>query len=420
MPRRRRSIATLSVLAITSLASTFFAVPAGAAASPDDETAASIQESASNMGFFWQLTTPQVVKPGAYLLALAEKHPVSKGTRSDQQFFEISSTGSNDVPSAALAAYRRAATTMAKEQPGCQISWTLLAAIGRVESNHGRFGGAQLGADGVSRPAIRGPQLNGAGAFAAITDSDHGVMDGDKVWDRAVGQMQFLPSTWRAVARDGDGNGTKDPNDIDDAALGAAVYLCGAGGSLATPQGVVRAAFRYNHSDYYAQLVLSFQNGYTTGVFAVPSPPPPAKAVTKKQKLVKKAVKPLQPAPHATAAPTPAKPVVPTKPTPRPTPVAPTPTPTPTPQVVTLTGTVQALPNASGYSLVVPDVGTLILDLGTGRLDDQATADYDGDGTVETNGYEMEGLVAAATPVAVHGSKLGSVLTVDKIGGLAY
>ena len=82
---------------------------------------------------------------------------------------------------------------MATADPGCDVSWTLLAAIGRVESNHGRFGGAQLGSDGVSRPEIRGPQLNGAGAFAAIKDSDHGVLDHDKVWDRAVGQMQFLP-----------------------------------------------------------------------------------------------------------------------------------------------------------------------------------------------------------------------------------
>jgi hypothetical protein len=407
MSRRRRSIATLSVLAITSLASTLLAVPARAAEDPT-------QQPGSDLGFYWQLTTPQPVTPGAYLLALAEKHPDAKGTRSDQQFFEISSTGSNDVPSAALAAYKHAAAVMAKEQPGCQIPWTLLAAIGRVESNHGRFGGAQLGSDGVSRPAILGPVLNGAGAFAAIHDSDNGTMDGDKVWDRAVGQMQFLPSTWRAIARDGDGNGTKDPNDIDDAALGAAVYLCGAGGSLANPAGMARAAFRYNHSDYYVQLVLSFENGYTTGVFAVPSPPPPpAKKVAKK-----KATKAVKPAPHV-AVPTPAKPVVPTtKPTP--TPPTPTPTPTPTPQVGSFTGTVQALPNASGYALVVPDVGSLILDLGTGRLDNQATADYDGDGTVETNGHEMEGLVASAAPVVVHGSKLGNILTVDKIAGFDY
>ncbi len=52
---------------------------------------------------------------------------------------------------------------MATADPDCDISWTLLAAIGRVETNHGRFGGAQLGSDGVSRPEIRGPQLDGAG-----------------------------------------------------------------------------------------------------------------------------------------------------------------------------------------------------------------------------------------------------------------
>ena len=131
-------------------------------------------------------------------------------------------------------------------------------------------------ADGVSRPEIRGPQLNGAGAFAAIRDSDNGAMDHDKAWDRAVGP-DAVPARrpGAAVARDGDGDGTKNPHDIDDSALGSAVYLCGAGGSLANQAGMARAAFRYNHSDYYVQLVLSFQAGYQTGVFAVPSPPPP-------------------------------------------------------------------------------------------------------------------------------------------------
>ena len=299
MTRRRRLVASLLILATTLARRTV--LPGGAVVDPC-RTAPVVPDRGvrrAALGFFWQLTTPQAVTPGSYLLALAEKHPDSKGTRSDQQFFEISSTGSNDVPSAALAAYRaRPRRRWPRTQPGCQISWTLLAAIGRVESNHGRFGGAQLGADGVSRPAILGPRLDGAGAFAAIPDSDNGVMDGDKVWDRAVGQMQFLPSTWRSIARDGDGNGTKDPNDIDDAALGAAVYLCGAGGSLATPTGMARAAFRYNHSDYYVQLVLSFQNGYTTGVFAVPSPPPPPT-----KKAAKKAGQEGQShAPHVAAA----------------------------------------------------------------------------------------------------------------------
>ena len=210
---------------------------------------------ASVHGFYWQLTTSQDVQAGSLLMsqaqaaAHAKASKDSRGNRSDDQFFEISKTGSNDVPSAALRAYRHAEKVMATADPDCDISWTLLAAIGRVETNHGRFGGAQLGSDGISRPEIRGPRLDGAGPFAAIRDSDNGVLDRDKVWDRAVGQMQFLPQTWRSVERDGDGDGTKNPDDIDDSALGSAVYLCGVGGSLANSAGMARAAFRYNHSD---------------------------------------------------------------------------------------------------------------------------------------------------------------------------
>ena len=46
--------------------------------------------------------------PGTVLLTRSGTHPGSRGTRSDQQFFQISSTGSNDVPAAALRAYRHA------------------------------------------------------------------------------------------------------------------------------------------------------------------------------------------------------------------------------------------------------------------------------------------------------------------------
>lgn len=354
------------------------------------ESPVSLVPAESAHGFFWQLTTPQDVLAGTLLTSLGGGHR-SAGTRSDRQFFEISSTGSNDVPQAALRAYRNAEKVMAKADPTCQISWTLLAAIGRVESNHGRFGGSQLGSDGVSRPEIRGPELNGDGPFAAITDTDNGTLDHDVVWDRAVGQMQFLPETWRSVARDGDGDGTMNPDDIDDSALGSAVYLCGAGGSLADVAGMSRAAFRYNHSDYYVQLVLSFRNGYETGVFAEPSPPPPAepkgkaietvKATKKKTKkpvatpVAKPAIKPaVKPAPSTPSA------------TPKPTP---SPKPSPTPTALTLVN-VDGTWNACGPAFCL---GTTPLDLGpAGALTDRAGADFDGNGTVETNAQEFAGL----------------------------
>ncbi len=331
-------------------------------------TSPAAASTASVHAFYWQLTSSQDVQPGAFLMSEAQAKAIAKaGAKkdprgsSDDQHFKVSSTGSNDVPEAALRAYRHAEKVMATADPDCDISWTLLAAIGRVETNHGRFGGAELGSDGVSRPEIRGPQLDGAGPFAAIHDSDNGALDRDKVWDRAVGQMQFLPQTWRSVERDGDGDGTKNPDDIDDSALGSAVYLCGAGGSLADRAGMARAAFRYNHSDYYVSLVLSMQAGFETGVFALPSPPPPAKArkVSKaktpktkptrprdvtKAKAKKPTAKPTTP---AADRPRPRSPS-PSRPKPKPKP-KPSPSPTPAPKQEQVTGTWNAC--GGGYCL---------------------------------------------------------------------
>ena len=184
-----------------------------------------------------------------------------------------SSLAEHDLPSAALRAYKRAASSIDTTDPGCHLPWTLLAGIGRVESDHGRYGGSVLGNDGVPRPAIVGVALNGKGPVAAISDTDHGSFDGDTVWDRAVGPMQFIPSTWLGGAgRDGDGDGVESPNDIDDAALAAAAYLCGSGGDLSGTAAEDAAVFRYNPSDYYVALVTAFARGYRTGVFVIPSP----------------------------------------------------------------------------------------------------------------------------------------------------
>ena len=374
---------------------------------------------------YWELDSVQQVLPRPILLA-REGHRKSRGTRSDTQFFEISRTGGNDVPEAALHAYKHAEKVMAVADPGCHISWTLLAAIGRVESNHGRFGGSQLGADGVSRPEIRGPRLDGAGAFAAIADSDNGTLDRDKVWDRAVGQMQFLPSTWRAVARDGDGDGKMNPDDIDDSALGSAVYLCGAGGSLADAAGMSRAAFRYNHSDYYVSLVLSFQAGYATGVFALPSPPPPetpvvrktaTKTVKAKKSTRKKATTSHTPVAHPSRrllrSPSRSRP-------PRPSPhqaqahARPTPKPTPTgPVLTTVNGTWSSC--GAGFCL-----GSTPLDLGgrgrRGGAREPRTSTATA--TVETNAEEFAGLVGKQ--VALRVERKAGTLVVYVIGAHGF
>ena len=78
----------------------------------------------------------------------------------------------------------------------CGIPWTLVAAIGRVESDHGQFAGATLLSDGRSDPPIVGIPLDGRPGVAEIKDTDGGKWDGDKTFDRAVGPMQFIPSSW--------------------------------------------------------------------------------------------------------------------------------------------------------------------------------------------------------------------------------
>lgn len=187
-----------------------------------------------------------------------------------------STLGSYDVPTAALRAYRHAAATVARATPSCRLPWTLLAGIGRVESDHGRYGGSQLGRDGVPSPEIIGIALDGRGPVAAIADTDGGRLDGDRRWDRAVGPLQFIPGTWRDMGVDGDGDGVADPHDLDDAALSAARYLCVTSSSLLDAASQAPAVFSYNHSDYYVELVLAFEAGYRTGVFDIPPPPEPA------------------------------------------------------------------------------------------------------------------------------------------------
>ena len=104
---------------------------------------------------------------------------------------------------------------------------------------------------------------------AAIRDTDGGRWDGDTVWDRAVGPMQFIPSTWARFASDGNADGVGDPNQVDDAALGAARYLCATGtmDSAETWRGAILA---YNNSSSYVDQVASRANAYARAVEEIP------------------------------------------------------------------------------------------------------------------------------------------------------
>ncbi len=164
------------------------------------------------------------------------------------------SSRSTRIPARVLRAYVTAAAAANASEPSCELAWNTVAAIGRIESIHGAVNGSRIHTDGVARPRIRGIPLDGRGV-KAIEDTDGGDLDGDRTWDRAVGPMQFIPTTWSRWGSDGDGDGVRNPQDVDDAALATGRYLCGTGKELGTRDGWLRAVVTYNQSTPYVRKV---------------------------------------------------------------------------------------------------------------------------------------------------------------------
>ncbi|MDX3074329.1 lytic transglycosylase domain-containing protein [Streptomyces sp. MI02-7b] len=171
-------------------------------------------------------------------------------------------TDGSGLPATVLEAYRRAEVALAASDPGCNMRWELLAAIGQVESNQAR--GGNVDADGTTISPILGPVLNGDG-FANITDTDHGTWDGDSVHDRAVGPMQFIPQTWQTWGADGNGDGVSNPNNIFDAALAAGRYLCAGNRDMSVESDLHQAILGYNHSEAYLNTVLAWYAHFRKG-----------------------------------------------------------------------------------------------------------------------------------------------------------
>jgi hypothetical protein len=136
----------------------------------------------------------------------------------------------SDVPRGYLAAYRAAAPRYC---PG--LSWTVLAGVGKVESDHGR---AQL-------PGVRAG-WNHAGA---------------------AGPMQFgigvgrAGNAWARFGRDFDGDGRRSVYDPGDAIPAAARYLCAHG----APRRLDAALYAYNHSWSYVARVKAIARRYRGG-----------------------------------------------------------------------------------------------------------------------------------------------------------
>jgi membrane-bound lytic murein transglycosylase B len=219
------------------------------------------------VGAVWLLAFPAMpqadpVDPSADVVAVPVKPDTVAPGRAvtdshDASGWVANVSASTGIPARAVQAYGNAELLLRAAEPACHLSWNTLAGIGRIESDHGQYGGARLNADGTETKPIIGVPLNGSGGVRNIPDTDHGTLDGDPVHDRAVGPMQFLPATWREYADRG-----ADPQNIDAAAVAAGRYLCAGGRDLATARGWWAAILSYNDSVSYAQKVFGLANSY--------------------------------------------------------------------------------------------------------------------------------------------------------------
>jgi membrane-bound lytic murein transglycosylase B len=200
--------------------------------------------------------SPPPFDMGAALSALWQQFAaVGSGPTTVVPVIGLAAAGDHDVPAVVSGALERAVAGTSATQPGCHLGWPLLAAISQVESRHGRYRGAVVDAAGTVSPTIYGPLLDGTKG-ARVADTDQGSLDGDPNVDRAVGPMQFIPSTWEQWKADGNGDGLADPNNYYDAALAAARYLCARNIALASPDGLRTAVRRYGGSQAYVDAVL--------------------------------------------------------------------------------------------------------------------------------------------------------------------
>ncbi|NMO88899.1 lytic transglycosylase domain-containing protein [Actinomycetospora sp. TBRC 11914] len=167
-----------------------------------------------------------------------------------------------NIPPIALQAYGMAELTMRRADPQCHLSWVTIAGLARIESNHGRYRGAHIEPNGDIEPRIVGVPLDGTSGNRTISDTDGGLLDGDPTLDRAVGPLQFIPSTWAKWRADGNDDGRADPDNIFDAALAAGHYLCADGRDLATGEGWRSAVLSYNNSDDYGRRVYAAAEAY--------------------------------------------------------------------------------------------------------------------------------------------------------------
>lgn len=170
------------------------------------------------------------------------------------------------IPPVVFAAYLAAETNAFTTDLDCVVDWPVIAGIWKVESGHATSGGATVDQTGRVGPPIHGVVLDGSvPGTAIIPDTDQGGLDGNRVWDRAVGPAQLLPASWRSHGQDGNGDGTADPQNVYDAALATVAYVCQrTPGNYHDPDHLARAVRGYNNSAEYVEKVTGWITYYRT------------------------------------------------------------------------------------------------------------------------------------------------------------
>ncbi len=220
-------IAPLSVLALTGAA---FAV-APVITNPDRPAAAPAASSSAPSS---QQSTSSAPIPELPEVAPMAVTPAVGSTLGRYRDYKQSAA---DLSDDELVAFQRTEGIMVTAAPDCHLSWALVAAVARVDTS--------VIAD-HDRPA----------------DTDAGQYDDDPRTDRPVGPLHLMPATWTLVAVDGDDDGLRDPEDLDDASLAAAVVLCGDGRDLDRQRSLRRALKAFHPSHRYAAIVTHLAQHY--------------------------------------------------------------------------------------------------------------------------------------------------------------
>ena len=195
------------------------------------------------MLLFAFLVVPMLVVGGTSLLFSAGSSGACGTTADNQSQPKASTEAANSIPANYLKWFQKVGLQY-------NVSWTILAGIGKVESDDGRT-------------TLTGV-MNGSNSFGAAGPMQIGIAGASaNSWGGAP--VHKASEVVTGVATDEDGDGTASVYDPADAIAGAAKYLVAHGAQ----QNVTSAIFAYNHANWYVEEVLSWASKYASGGFTV-------------------------------------------------------------------------------------------------------------------------------------------------------